>query len=53
MKAVKRHIAMMLIMIMSLVPISARAQTRNWWPEQIDEDDEYYDFKRQIEEFIK
>lgn len=46
MKAAKKYIAMMLIMIMCLAPISARAQQRNWWPSQVDESDEYYDFQK-------
>ena len=33
---------MLLMMLCLLAPIGARAQTRNWWTEQIDEDDEYY-----------
>ncbi len=37
---------MLLIMCIMLTPIGARAETRDWWPTQVDEDDFYYDFKQ-------
>ncbi len=41
----KKMILLMLMCIM-LTPIGARAQARNWWPEQICEEDEVYDFQK-------
>lgn len=37
---------MLLMMLCLLVPIGAMAQTRNWWPDQIDESDEYHDLQK-------
>ena len=36
---------MLLIMCIMLAPIGARAQQRNWWPDQICEADEYHDLQ--------
>ena len=41
----KKMLLLMLMCIM-LTPIGARAQQRNWWPEQICEEDELYDFQK-------
>ena len=41
----KKMLLLMLMCIM-LTPIGTRAQQRNWWPEQICEEDELYDFQK-------
>ena len=38
----KKTLLILTLILAMLTQIGARAQTRNWWPEQIDEDDEYY-----------
>lgn len=42
----KRIAMLVMIMCIMLTPIGARAQQRNWWPEQICEEDELYDFQK-------
>ena len=42
-KWAKRATALLLAVILATTPLSVHAEKRNWWPEQICEDDEYYD----------
>jgi len=42
----KRIAMLLMIMCIMLTPIGARAEERNWWPIQIDESDQYYDFQK-------
>lgn len=42
----KRIMILLLAVILATTPLSAHAQQRDWWPEQICEDDEYYDFQK-------
>lgn len=45
-KWAKRATALLLAVILATTPLSARAEKRDWWPTQVDEDDFYYDFKQ-------
>ena len=42
----KRIMILLLAVILATTPISAHAEKRDWWPIQIDESDQYYDFKK-------
>ena len=42
----KRIMILLLAVILATTPLSAYAQQRNWWPEQICEEDELYDFQK-------
>ena len=42
----KKILTVFMLVLMMLAPISARAAERNWWPVQIDESDQYYDFQK-------
>ena len=42
----KRALMKLILVMAMLTPIGARAETRDWWPTQVDEDDFYYDFKQ-------
>ena len=41
-----KKLFMLLMVLCMMAPIGARAEGRNWWPVQIDESDQYYDFKK-------
>ena len=42
----KRIMILLLAVILATTPLSVHAEKRNWWPEQIDESDQYYDFQK-------
>ena len=42
----KKTVLILTLILTMLTPIGARAETRDWWPTQVDEDDFYYDFKQ-------
>lgn len=41
-----KKLLMLLMVLCMMAPIGARAETRDWWPIQIDESDQYYDFQK-------
>lgn len=40
----KKTLLILTLILTMLTPIGARAETRDWWPTQVDEDDYYYNF---------
>ena len=42
----KRLLTLMLAVILATTPLSVHAEKRDWWPIQIDESDQYYDFQK-------
>ena len=42
----KRIMILLLAVILATTPLSVHAEKRDWWPIQIDESDQYYDFQK-------